>query len=95
MTSYQDIPDWEEEYIAAGLPEQTKIISPPSEGITPLGHDRGVFYYLSRSAQQVFALTADKHTKNNMLAMASMPHYWETYQLFKRQRRDKMGRGYR
>ena len=79
MISYQETPsdDWEAEYIAAGPPEPTPIISPPSEGITPLGHDRGVFYYLSRSAQQVFALTADKHTKNNMLAMASLPHYWE------------------
>ena len=73
----QDNADWEADYINSQPSEPSPIISSPSEGITPLGHDRGTFYYLSRSAQQVFALTADKHTKNNMLAMASLPHYWE------------------
>ncbi len=67
---------WEADY-GNVIPESD--ISPvfTGEGIVPLGHDRGVFYYLSRSAQQVFALPADKHSKNAMLAMASLPHYWQ------------------
>jgi putative DNA primase/helicase len=48
-----------------------------SEGIVPLGHDRGVFYYLSRSARQVFAISADRHSRNMLMAMASVPYYWQ------------------
>lgn len=47
------------------------------EGVVPLGYDRGVFFYLSRSARQVFALSATQHNKNNLMAMASLPHFWE------------------
>ena len=50
------------------------------EGVVPLGYDRGVFFYLSRSARQVFALSATQHNKNNLMAMASLPHFWERSQ---------------
>ncbi|MDR3736052.1 MAG: hypothetical protein P4L10_11015 [Acidobacteriaceae bacterium] len=64
---------WESEFHDRGT---ESVALPIYEGIVPLGHDHGTFYYLSRSAQQVFALTADKHSKNNMLALASLS-YWE------------------
>ncbi len=56
-----------------------------TEGVVPLGYDRGVFFYLSRAARQVFALTASQHTQNNLTAMASVPHYWERTR-FKREK---------
>lgn len=79
--------DWENDYADSGLdtPDDGSTIGATAwkpvfdlgEGIIPLGHDHGTFYYLSRAAQQVFALAADKHSKNAMMAMASLPHYWE------------------
>lgn len=47
------------------------------EGIIPLGHDRGVFFYYSRSARQVYPLSVPSHNKNALTAMASVPHYWQ------------------
>ena len=47
------------------------------EGIDPLGYDRGVFYYFSRATRQVWALSASGHTKQMLIGMASVPHYWE------------------
>ena len=44
----------------------------PFEGTIPLGHDRGTFYYLSRAAEQVAALTASQHTKQNLMGLASV-----------------------
>ena len=49
----------------------------PFEGIIPLGHDRGTFYYLSRAAGQVASLTASQHTKQNLMGLASVPTFWE------------------
>ncbi len=49
----------------------------PSEGIIPLGYDRGTFFYLSRSSRQIHALTADQHTKKSLMAMASVEDYWQ------------------
>lgn len=49
----------------------------PVEGITALGHDRGVFYYLSRAAGQVFEMTPGQHTKTGLMALASVAHYWQ------------------
>ena len=54
----------------------TQPLSEP-EGIIPLGHDHGVFRYYSRSATQIYELTAAAHTKNTLTAMASVPHYWQ------------------
>jgi hypothetical protein len=42
------------------------------EGIVPLGHDHGTFYYLSRAAGQVAALSASQHTKQNALIVKSV-----------------------
>ncbi len=52
-------------------------IAQPREGIVALGHDRGVFYYLSQAAGQVFDLTPAAHNKSSLMAMASVPYYWE------------------
>lgn len=50
---------------------------PEQDGITPLGYDKGVYFYYSHAARQVVAMSADKHTKNAMLSLASLAHYWE------------------
>ena len=55
----------------AEMPEQ------PAEGVVPLGYDRGIFYYFSRSAQQVFALKPGEHSRNSLMAIASVAHYWQ------------------
>ncbi|HUN01057.1 MAG TPA: hypothetical protein PLI96_11320 [Halothiobacillus sp.] len=68
-----DQTNWESDFHDTGIEHATLTTY---EGIVPLGHDHGTFYYLSRAAQQVFALTADKHSKNNLLALASLS-YWE------------------
>ncbi len=45
----------------------------PIEGIVPLGYDRGIFYYLSLAAKQVYAIPAQQHTNKILMAMASVP----------------------
>ena len=67
------------DYSANGAADQFTPVDRP-ESVIPLGHDRGVFFYLSRSAGQVFALTTGQHTKLFLMAMASVPHYWECSQ---------------
>ena len=47
------------------------------DGIVPLGHDRGIFYYLSRSSGQVIALPIANHTRNSLMALASIPRFWQ------------------
>jgi putative DNA primase/helicase len=49
----------------------------PAEGIIPLGFDRGTFHYLSRASQQIYSLTPDQHTQKALMAMASVPHFWQ------------------
>lgn len=49
----------------------------PSEGVVPLGHDRGVYFYLSRSSKQIVALKPDQHTRLALASMASTAHFWE------------------
>ena len=68
------IPDGPDDYD----PDPAPAAGP--EGIVALGHDKGVFYYLSRSARQVYALSADRHSRNSLMAMASVPHYWQRSQ---------------
>ena len=63
--------DWEH---ASTLPASELLAQ---EGIVPLGHDRGTFYYLSQASRQVVALTADRHSRNTLMAMASLAHYWQ------------------
>lgn len=68
--------DWD-----ADIPEQEPTHSTPDpepvEGIVPLGYDRGVFFYLSRAARQVHAIPAAQHSRNTLMAMASVAHYWQ------------------
>jgi putative DNA primase/helicase len=54
-------------------------IIPPlaREGIIPLGHNRSVFYFFSLSTKQIHALKPAEFTKNNLMMLASVPHYWE------------------
>lgn len=66
MSDEEEIPDpIEEDYES------------PAEGIIPLGYDHDIFYYLSRSAKQVFAISAAAHSKNMLMALASVPHFWQ------------------
>jgi len=51
--------------------------TPPTEGIVPLGHDRGTFYYLSQASKQVIGIPAERHSRNALMAMASVAHYWQ------------------
>ena len=46
-------------------------------GFVPLGYNKGVFYYYSKSSRQVFELTSNQHTKNNLMAIASTSYFWE------------------
>jgi putative DNA primase/helicase len=48
-----------------------------SEGIVPLGYDRSVYYYLSRSTGQVEAIAAGQHTRAMLSHMASEAYYWQ------------------
>lgn len=48
-----------------------------TEGIIPLGYDRDVFFYYSRAARQVIPLSAGHHSKNALMALASVAHYWQ------------------
>ncbi len=64
--------------------EQIEMPDPsPAEGLIPLGHDRGVYYYLSRSGKQIAALKADQHTRLALCGLASGAQYWERQQQFR------------
>ncbi len=54
-----------------------------SEGLIPLGHDQGVFFYLSRSGKQILPLKPDQHTRLALTGAASSAHYWERQQQFR------------
>lgn len=57
-------------------PPDPDALAPPG-GPIPLGHDRGVYYYLSRASGQIVALGWGQHGKAGLLALASLPHFWE------------------
>lgn len=63
-------------------PDNVVPLSPPqpTEGIIPLGYDRGAYFYLSRSSRQIHSMTADQHTARAMMSMASVPHFWQRSQ---------------
>lgn len=63
---------------AADLPPPS-----PAEGVVPLGHDRGVYYYLSRAGKQITGLRADQHTRLALCGLASGAQYWERQQHFR------------
>jgi putative DNA primase/helicase len=67
-------PDMPDDGEAVVVPFAPAVLT---EGIIPLGYDHATFFYLSRSTRQVHTLTADQHTQRAMMAMASVPHYWQ------------------
>ena len=55
-----------------------EIIPPLArEGVVALGHDKGMFYFLSLATRQVHALGPKDFARNALTMMASVPHYWE------------------
>jgi putative DNA primase/helicase len=58
----------------------------PTEGVIPLGHDNGIFYYLSRSSGQVIGLTPSKHVELELIALADPISYWETILMFQNEK---------
>ena len=73
---------WDEQAVVEMSEREPSYDLPLIEGVVPLGFDRGVFYYLSLAAGQVFDLTPGAHTKSSLMAMASVPHYWERTRFF-------------
>jgi putative DNA primase/helicase len=65
----EDGPDWGDD---DGTPEP----GGQEHGIVPLGHDKGLYYYLSRASGQVHALTPSKHVELELIAMADPVAYW-------------------
>ncbi len=58
----------------------------PIEGVIPLGHDNGIFYYLSRSSGQVHGLTPSKHVELELIALADPISYWERIPMFQNEK---------
>ena len=65
----EDGPDWPDD---DGTPDEDG----QGDAILPLGHDKGIFYYLSRSSGQIHALTPSKHVELELIAMADPVDYW-------------------
>lgn len=64
--------------VAPELPPDAHIESDGHrEGIVPLGHDRSVYFYYSLSGRQVVAIPTQQHTRNMLMSLASVPHYWQ------------------
>lgn len=72
MNDESPVTDWDA-LPPTDIPDDTPAAD---EGVVPLGHDHGNYFYLSRSARQVVALTAQQHSKPYFLSLASLPHYW-------------------
>jgi putative DNA primase/helicase len=54
------------------------------EGVIPLGHDNGIFYYLSRGTGQVHGLTPSKHVELELIALADPIAFWGKIPMFKK-----------
>jgi putative DNA primase/helicase len=67
--------DWEKD--PAELGSET-------EGVIPLGHDSGIFYYLSLGSGQVHGLTPSRHVKLELMALASLVGYWRQIPMFEK-----------
>lgn len=50
-----------------------------NDAFTILGHNHGVYYYLSHGSRQVVAMNAAKHTKNNLLELANLEWWLRNY----------------
>ncbi len=58
--------------------DQAEIPAPsPGEGVIPLGHDKGIYFYLSRAGKQITGLKADQHTRLALCGLASGTQFWE------------------
>lgn len=71
-----DYPDYSE-YEQDPTPQQTAQPTERKEGIAPLGHDRGTYYYLSMATGQVEAIQASQHSRGMLTHLASEAHYWQ------------------
>lgn len=80
-TPEEEPPHWEPddgEYGESGSDtEPTARATTDREGIIPLGHDRGTYYYYSLTGKQVHGITAANHTKNTFASLASVAHFWQ------------------
>lgn len=64
------------------IPESTARPIPPrdavrQDGILPLGHDRGTYFYFSNATGQVEAIPAAQHSRAMLKHLASEAHYWQ------------------
>lgn len=50
-----------------------------NDAFTILGHNHGVYFYLSHGSRQVVELTAAKHTKNNLMELANLEWWMRNY----------------
>lgn len=77
--SEEQLPDEYSEWLDEPPPavEADAPEPPPPEGIVPLGHSRGVFYYYSLAGKQIRGLQDSQHNKNTLTALASVAHFWE------------------
>jgi len=69
---YNEQPDFSEQY-ESNEEDKTDENNLP---FRVLGFNRNIFYYLPDRSQQLVALSASQHTKNNLFAIASANH-WE------------------
>jgi putative DNA primase/helicase len=57
-----------------------------TQGVLPLGHDQGIFYYLSRGTGQVHGLTPARHTELELIALADPIGFWEQCAIFQKEK---------
>ena len=76
MPDDSNAPDWGD-YEGADEPSLVPFSTLAVEGIVPLGYDREAYYYLSRARRQIVAITSREHSKNSLMNLASMAHYWQ------------------
>jgi len=50
-----------------------------NEEFTVLGHNHGNYFYLCHGSRQVITMTAAKHTKNNLMELASLEWWYSMY----------------
>lgn len=50
-----------------------------NDAFTILGHNNGVYFYFCHGSKQIITMTAAKHTKNNLLELASQQWWYSNY----------------
>jgi putative DNA primase/helicase len=87
---------WSGEKIEAFLRERSRLYEPQEsdrekdpeehatekEGVIPLGHDQGIFYYLSLGTGQVHGLTPARHVELELMALADPILFWDRIPMF-------------